>query len=82
MWTMERGEGHCVGNGLDGGHCDGNSVDRGRVDAVDDDRATKMQTDNCNRETTITHSIGCCNGTRTGNHYHKMGHGLLASARD
>ena len=58
---------HGVGNaGLDGE----------RVDVVVDDRAlTRMQTDDHNdhgnRETTITHSIGCCSGTRIGNHNHK-----------
>ena len=30
----------------------------------------------------ITHSIGCCSGTRTGSSNHKMGHGLRPSARD
>ena len=64
----------------------GNGLDRGHVDIVDDDRATRMQTDNHNGngncETTITHSIKCCSGTRTGNHNHKMGNGLGASARD
>ena len=54
---MERGEGCGVGNGLD----------RERVDVVVDDRATRMQTDNRNLETTTTHSTGCCSGTQTGN---------------
>ena len=69
---IEREEGRGVVNGLD----------RERVDAVVDDRATRMQTDNRNRKTTITHSIVCCSGTRTCNHNHKMGHGLGASARE
>ena len=73
---MQRGEGRGVGNGLD----------RENVDIVDDDRATRMQTDNHNghgnHETTITHSIGCCSGTQSVNHNHKMDHGLEASARD
>ena len=76
MQMMERGEGHGVGNDLDRGH----------VDIVDDDRATRIQTDNHNghgnRETTITHSIGCCSGMQTGNHNRKIGHGLGASAMD
>ena len=53
-------------------------LDRRRVDDVVADRATRMQTDNHNdhgnRETTITHSIGCCSGMWTGNH--EMSHGL------
>ena len=48
--------------------------------------ATRMRIDNPNGhgicETTVTHSIGCCNGTRTGNHNRKTDHGLGASARD
>ena len=55
--TMDRGEGHGIGNGLD----------RGRADIVDDDRATRMKNDNHNghdnRETTITHSIRCSSRT-------------------
>ena len=42
--------------------------------------ATRMQANNRNghgiRGITITHSIGSCSGMRTGNHNHKMGHGL------
>ena len=63
---MQRGEGRGVGNGLDREH----------VDVVVDDRITRIQIDNPNCETTITHSIGCSSGKRTGNHNHKIGHGL------
>ena len=50
------------------GGCDvGNGLDSGRVDVVVDDRATRMQTDNLNLETTTTHSTGCCSGTQIGN---------------
>ena len=84
---MQRAKGrHGVGNDLNSGHGVDIGLDRGRDDVVDDDRATRMQTVNHNghgiRETIITHSIGCCSGTRTGNINHKMGHGLRASARD
>ena len=56
-------------------------LDRERVDVVVYNRATRMQTANRNRKTTIKHSIGYSSGTRTGNHNHKMGHGHGASAR-
>ena len=83
---MQRGEGRGVDNGLDRRHGVGNGLDRDRVDVVVDDRATRMQSNNRNGygycETSITHSIGCCSETQTGNHNHKMGHGLGASARD
>ena len=36
--TMERGEGHSVGNVLDSRYCVGNVLDRGRVAVVDVDR--------------------------------------------
>ena len=82
---MQREEGRGVDNGLDRGRGVGNDLDRGRVDIVDN-KATIMQTDNhndhSNHETTITRNIGCSSGTQTGNHNHKMGHGLGASARD
>ena len=86
---MERAEGGYDignGNGVDSWRGVGNGLDREHVDIVVDDRATRMQTDNfndhVNHETTITRSIGCYSGTRTGNHNHKMGHGLGVSARD
>ena len=63
---IQRGEGRGVGNG----------IDRERVDVVVDDRETRIQINNCNRETTITHSIGCSSGTRTDNRNHQIGHGL------
>ena len=47
--TMEIGEVRGIGNGLDRGRDVGNGLDRGRVDVVDNDRATRMQTDNRNR---------------------------------
>ena len=80
---MDDGEGK-VGYYLDSWNGVGIGLDIGRVDVFVDDRATRMQTDNRNghnnRETTIAHSVRCCSGTRTDNH--KMGHGLVASARD
>ena len=86
MGTMKRVE-ECTGDAERGGYGVGNSLDREHVDVVVDDIApTRTQTDihnghgNC--ETTITHSIGCCRGTRTNNHNYKMGHGLGASAKD
>ena len=76
---MDREEGRGLDNVLDRGRGVGNGLDSGHVGVVDD-RATRMQIDNHNdhgnRETTTTHSIGCCNGTRTGNCNHKIGHGL------
>ena len=75
-WSIERGKGCDVGNGLD----------RERVEVVVNDRATRTQTDNCkdhdNAKTTVTHSIGSSSGMRTDNYNLKMGHGLGASARD
>ena len=74
--SIEKEEGCGVGNGLD----------RERVGVGVDDSATRTQIDNChdhgNAKTTVTHSIGCCNGTQTGNCNHKMGYGLGVSARD
>ena len=74
---MQRGGGCGVGNSLDRDHA-------GFV--VDDIAPTRTQIDNHNghgnRETIISHSIECCSGTRTGNHNHKMRHGLGASARN
>ena len=47
-------------------------IEGGRVDVVDDDRATRTQTKNRNghgnRETTITHSVGCSSGMWTGDY--------------
>ena len=34
--TMEKGEGHGIGNSLDSGHGVGNDLDRGRVDILVD----------------------------------------------
>ena len=84
---MERAEEwHGVGYCVDSRRGVGNGLGRERVDVVVDDRTNRMQTDNRNdhdnRETTIMHSIGCCSGTRTGNHNHQMGHDLGASARN
>ena len=74
---MQKGEGCSVGN----------SLYREHVDVVVDDRApTRTQTDNRNGhgnpETRIKHCMRCSSGTWTGNHNHKMGEGLWASARD
>ena len=41
-------EGRGVDNGLERGHDVGNSLDREHVDVVDDNRATRTQTDNRN----------------------------------
>ena len=50
---VERG-GHGVGNGLDRGHGVGNGLDSRRVGIVDDDRATRVQSDNNRMAMAIT----------------------------
>ena len=81
MQTMERGDGHGVGNVLDSEHCVSNGLDRERVDLVNVDRrpASDVPSPNTSKDNkSITSTTA---GTQPNNCNHKISQATLPTCR-